>query len=175
MSILAAIFARLGLAGSVAVALVLALGVQTLRLHMADGKLASIAAAQKLAEADVKTHEATAATISVQAKADLADQKVKIETRTRTLIQKVPVYVDAKSDAACTIGTGFVSVFNAAARGETELPRPPGGSGGSPSGVPLSAVLATTVEDFGAAYDWRAEALTWRAWYQREAAAWASK
>jgi hypothetical protein len=168
----ATIFARLGLAGSVAVALVLALGLQTLRLHLADGKLASIAAAQKIAKADVKAHEATAEAISAKASGQLAAERVRVETVTRTLVQKVPVYVDAKADAACSVGAGFVSVFDAASRGEATLPRPAGGSGGSPSGVPLSAVLATTVEDFGIAYDWRAEALGWRSWYVTQKAAW---
>jgi len=124
------------------------------------------------AKADVSAHEATAAGISSRASTELAGERVRIETRTKTLIQKVPVYVDAKADAACTVGTGFVSMFNAAASGEAALPRPPGGSGGPPSGVPLSAILSTTVEDFGVAYDWRAEALKWRAWYRAQSEAW---
>lgn len=148
-------------------------GLYGLGEHKGASKVkAADAKAQLAAKADVATHEATAAAISSKARADLSDQRVKIETRTRTLIQKVPVYVDAKSDAACTVGNGFVSVFNAAASGQADLPRPAGGSGGSPSGVPLSAVLSATVEDFGIAYDWKAEALKWREWYGLQRDGW---
>lgn len=39
-------------------------------------------------------------------------------------------------------------------------------------GVDLSDVLETDVWNYGAAYQWRAEALTWRAWYRDQKAAW---
>lgn len=161
-----------GLAG---LALALMIGVfsaQALRLSHAKHDLAEIRAAQETAKADIARRETFAKQISDKARADLSADHTHIVTVTKTLVQKVPVYVDAKADAACTVGTGFVSVFNAAARGETELPRPSGGSEGPASGVPLSAVLTTIIENDGIAYDWRSEALIWRKWYAEQRAAW---
>lgn len=129
MSILAAIFARLGLAGSVAVALVLMLGVQTFRLHLADNKLDAIATAQKLAKADLAKHEATAQAVTQTAKADLATERVRVETVTRTLIQKVPQYVTDEADRDCSVPVGWSRLWLAGAAGsDPGFPIPAGGS-----------------------------------------------
>lgn len=125
------------------------------------------------AQQQIAAREAKASTLATAARAGLADAQGRILTRTRTLIQKVPVYVPAPADARCTVDRGFVLLHDAAASGgPASLPAAAGGPLDAASGVPLSGVLATVVGNYGIAYDWRAEALSWRAWYVREKAAW---
>ncbi|WP_122447440.1 hypothetical protein [Pseudomonas viridiflava] len=76
-----------------------------------------------------------------------------IEKRGATLIKEVPVYVSAKSDAACVVPSGFVRLHDAAASG-ADLPA--SGSAGTafegPSGVALSTVAATTASNYTACH-----------------------
>ena len=46
-----------------------------------------------------------------------AVRRARTETQIRTVIEKVPLYVDAKSDAACILPWGFVRLLDAAASG----------------------------------------------------------
>lgn len=170
-------FLRSPLARYLGIALAVVLGLALVRhLGYAAGKrdqVAAYAEAEKKAKANIGRHEAVAAQITVQYGHELAAEKVVIQTRTVTQIREVPVYVTPEADARCVVPVGFVSLFNAGVEGrEAEAPRPPGGPGDAPSGVALSTVLSTTLEDFGTAYEWRAEALKWRAWYAAEKAAW---
>jgi hypothetical protein len=166
---LAILTSKLGLAG-IAIALVLGIiGVQTLRLAGAKHELAVLKAADAKIAADVKAHEATAATISQAAQTQVATERVRVQTVTRTLVQKVPVYVPAAADTECVVPVGFVQLHDLAATGVSV---PAGGPVEAASGVQLSSVLATVVGNYGVAYDWRAEALGWRAWYVDQKAAW---
>lgn len=133
------------------------------------------AEAKRLAAAVKKVagREVTAGKITDAVKTDHAKERVRIQTVTRTLIQKVPVYVTPAADRACVVNLGFVRLHDAAASGSPPaLPGPSGGPLDAPSGVQLSAVLGTVVGNYGVAYDWRAEALTWRIWYAQQKAAW---
>jgi hypothetical protein len=130
----------------------------------------ALQAAQNAAAA----RSAAGAVISAQARTADAAARVLVQTRTVTLIQKVPTYVPAKADADCTVPAGFVGLWNAGAAG-SEVPGPAGGPVEAPSGVHLSAVLAADLANFGIAYDWRAEALTWRKWYIDQKAAWGAR
>lgn len=121
------------------------------------------------AKADIHAHQAVATQISATAKTELTAEREKIRTLTRTLIEKVPVYVPASADAGCVVPAGFVQLHDAAAAG---LPGPAGGSDQAPSGVPLSAVESTVIANYGVAYDWKAEALKWRGWYAEQKASW---
>lgn len=47
------------------------------------------------------------------------DRVLIVHERGATLIQKVPVYVTAKADAACPVPIGFVRLLNSAAEGDT--------------------------------------------------------
>jgi hypothetical protein len=94
---------------------------------------------------------------------------VRVQTVTRTLVQKVPVYVPAAADSKCVVPVGFVQLHDLAATG---VPGPAGGPVEAASGVQLSTVLGTVVGNYGIAQDWRAEALGWRAWYADQKAAW---
>lgn len=169
---LSLITSKLGLAG-IALALVLGMfEIQALRLHGAQAEITSMKAAQKAAEADVQAHEASASVISTTASQTTAAERVRVQTVTRTLVQKVHDYVPPAADSRCIVYSGFVQLHDNAAAG---VPGPASGYVEAPSGVPLSVVLDTVLENYGTAYDWRAEALGWRDWYAREAAAWAKK
>ncbi|MNC37109.1 hypothetical protein D3C75_856630 [compost metagenome] len=81
-----------------------------------------------------------------------------ITERGKTIIQKVPVYVSAKADAACTVNAGFVRLHDAAAHA-LPAPEPSGAADDAPAGIALSAVGATTAANY-AACNANAEQLT---------------
>lgn len=137
--------------------------------HEQDAQAARVAKAQKA----VVKREKKADAISTNAGKSL--ERVRIETRyrTKTITERIPIYVTSQADAQCVVGAGFVGLWNQAASGrEAELAGLASGSLDAPSGVRLSDVLAGTVANFGIAYDWKAEAMTWRAWYGAQKAAW---
>lgn len=127
----------------------------------ADAQVARLAAAQA----------ATADALRLKLNAALADNSA----RTQTLIQKVPYYVTRKADAACTINRGFVQLWNGGAGGPGAAAQAPGGPVEAPSGVALSDLARADAANYGVAYDWRAEALTWRAWGADLIAHWGDK
>lgn len=138
-----------------------------------DGEKAAQARRMERAKKDVARREARAVQITDQSRANLDREKVRIQTRTITLIKEVVRYVPPAADARCIVPVGFVRLHDAAA-GQTELPPASGGPLDAPSGVDLSAVASTVAENYGTAFQWRAEALTWRAWYRDQKAAWDS-
>lgn len=73
--------------------------------------------------------------------------RVVIQTQTKTLIQKVPVYVTAQNDAECVVPVGFVRLYNAAVT-ESDL-APSVRADGAPSGVAISTVAATDIANIG--------------------------
>lgn len=108
------------------------------------------------AEARATTAEASAAA----ARADLAASKASehivtqyvdrvqiVHERGATILQKVPVYVTAHDDAACTIPLGFVRLHNAAAT-SAALPDAAGTADAQPSGLALSTVAGTVVDNY---------------------------
>ena len=147
----------------------LAFGVQEVRLKNARSGEAHANAklqAEQRAEAARQTEALHA---SARASAQTAQVRIRIRTITKTLLQKVPLYVPAAADAECVLPLGFVRLHDAAAQG---VPTPAGGPDQAPSGVTLSAIAETVVANYGVAYDWRAETLAWRDWYVRQAAIW---
>ena len=98
-----------------------------------------------------------------------AARKVEIRTITKTLIEKVPVYVTVEADRHVDIPVGFVRLHDQAASGLPGLPDAPGLVVDASSGVSLSAVAGTVVGNYGVAYEWREEALACRAWVARQA------
>lgn len=98
----------------IAVALVAAvIGTQTLRLNHAKHDLDTLRAADKAASDHARVIEANAAKISDTARNTLDQRQAQIITRYKTLVQKVPQYVDAKDDRNCTVPGGFVRLWNA--------------------------------------------------------------
>jgi hypothetical protein len=131
------------------------------------------AARLEVAKKTIAKREGKAEAITAAATSSLAGARAEIRYRTKTLVEKVPVYVSSKSDDGCSVPVGFVRLHDAAAGGAPGLPAAASGSLDAPSGLELSAALSTVIANYGVAYDWRAEAVTWRAWYAQQAAAWA--
>jgi hypothetical protein len=136
-----------------------------------DREKAAQAARLERARKDVVRREARAVQITDTARAGLDRERVRIQTRTVTLIREVPVYVTPAADDRCVIPVGFVRLHDAAAS-ETRLPATAGGPLDAPAGIDLSAVASVVATNYGTAYGWRAEALTWRRWYAEQKAAW---
>jgi len=64
----------------------------------------------------------------------------------QTILQKVPVYVPASADAACTVPAGFVRLHDAAAQATMSGSTRPVDA--QASGVALSAVAGTVVDNY---------------------------
>jgi hypothetical protein len=146
--------------------------------HRAGVKAEQAAEAKRLeaARAKVASREHTADKITTDTSAKLEKTKVQIQWRTKTIIEKVPTYVPQAADAQCSVNRGFVVLHDAAASGSPAgVPQASGGPLDAPSGVPLSAVAETVVGNYGVAYQWRAEALAWREWYQKQSAEWGKR
>jgi hypothetical protein len=131
---------------------------------------AAQAARVKAAQAKVVKTEARADKITKDVGKQVADTQVKIQTVTKTIIEKVPIYVDAKSDSQCVVGVGFVRLHDAAIAGR--LPEVPAGAAraDAPSGVALSTVSRIDNANFGQALEWRSIAEGWQDWYVKQAA-----
>lgn len=112
------------------------------------------------------------AAISKDVRQRLDTKTVEIRWRTQILKEEVPVYVPFEVDRSTVVPDGFVWMHDAAALGSA-LPATPGGPVETPSGVALSEVATTVVENYGACHVVRAEVVAWREWYPRIAALWA--
>ncbi|MBV9548261.1 MAG: hypothetical protein JO256_01150 [Alphaproteobacteria bacterium] len=84
-----------------------------------------------------------------------AAEQIRTQTQIETIVQKVPVYVSAKSDQDCRLPWGFVRLFDAAAGGgDLDTVRAaiaPGQPDDAASDVSLSEALAVLSANFGAA------------------------
>jgi hypothetical protein len=78
-----------------------------------------------------------------------------IQNQIQTVMQKVPVYVDDKSDAGCVLPWGAVRLLDAAAGGagldDVAARIAPGQPDGAPSDVKLSEAVALLARDLGIA------------------------
>jgi plasmid stability protein len=168
-AIISLLFSRAGIVGMIGASLLLLFGIQEVRLKAAQHGEAQAKATLKAAVSAEASREKAAAQISADAKVGLAQDRTRIRTVTKVLIQKVPTYVTAADDARVLVPLGFVRLHDAAAQG---VPAPASGPDETPSGVPLSAVAETVVANYGAAWECRAEAAAWRDWYMKQAATW---
>jgi hypothetical protein len=167
----ASLFSWLGgkLGGFCALLLALGLAWQTARIDgvplLGGGLKAEVAALRSDSAArdlkDAKTQAAllrARAALTAQGRAQArahAVQQARTETQIRTVIEKVPIYVDAKSDAACILPWGFVRLLDAAASGaDPDFVRAhlaPGQPDDAASGIALSEALALLTADLGIA------------------------
>lgn len=69
-----------------------------------------------------------------------------VHEKGQTIVQKVPVYVPASADAACIVPAGFVRLHDAAA--QSVLPGPAGPADAQTSGLALSTVAGTVVDNY---------------------------
>jgi len=154
----------------------LAMGVLALRHHWISVGVDREKAAQgerlKAGKKIVAKVEAGGAAITAKAADQLKTTQTEIRWRTRVQLQEVTRYVPVESDRACIVGVGALRLHDHALAGLPGIPETAGGPLEAPSGVPLSALIADDVAFAGVAYDWRAEALTWRGWYTDHAALW---
>lgn len=124
-----------------------------------DGNIAHIrleqAQALNRAVAEVRAEERAAAKISSTIGARAADQKVKIQTVTKTLIREVPRLVTPEADHRCIVPVGAVRLLNAAAAGTglSELADTAGEPDDAPSGIDLSEVVAVVADNYGAYHE----------------------
>lgn len=108
---------------------------------------ARAAATAATARADGLAAQLAAAKQDTRIVTQYVDRVHTVEVRGRDIIQKVPVYVPQTVDAACTVNRGFVRVYNAAAQG-VDLPGTAGALDATGSGVALSTVASTSVDNF---------------------------
>lgn len=157
------------------------LGWQTMQL---DGLRAWVkqdqaaqAAAVAKARADTARRAALAVKISDQVGARVEARQAEVRTVTRTLIKEVPTYVTVQADRTVAVPVGFVWLHDAAARGQPLAAVPPGppGAADAPSGLALSAVAATVVDNYGTCHVLREQVLGWQSWYAEQKAAWEAK
>ncbi len=129
--------------------------------HQAE--LAAVDAALKLERTQAATSDGIAA--------EAAEAQVQIRTVTRTLIKEVPVYVTPDDDRRCVVPVGFVRIHDAAAAGRTAIPDPAGRPDDAPSGLALSAVAGTVVENYAGTCAANARQLSdLQAWVRAQAA-----
>ncbi|HVV29129.1 MAG TPA: hypothetical protein VHC40_14295 [Rhizomicrobium sp.] len=157
------------LAGLCALGLAAALLWQTARIDgwpfAGGGFKAQVAALQQqIAARDLAAARAQAAALqarqeasdaaNVQARAHAAGD-LAIQNQIQTVMQKVPVYVDDKSDAGCVLPWGAVRLLDAAAGGagldDVAARIAPGQPDGAPSDVKLSEAVALLARDLGIA------------------------
>lgn len=110
--------------------------------------------------------------ISQELNAELTAKVEMQRDKTHTLIQKVPYYVTAKSDAACPVPVGLVELHNQATGSAPLVPSSSGLDREAPSTVTLSALTEVNIHNIGVARELEAEVITWRTWYPRQKAVW---
>jgi hypothetical protein len=91
-------------------------------------------------QTDIKSKAATVQVVTVY-----KNRVEQVKGVTITLIKKVPVYVTKIDDSKCTVGNGFVSLWNSS--NEMLLPSPPSISNESPSSIVLSDIAKQHVRE----------------------------
>lgn len=125
---------------------------------------AAQAKALELGRAVVASKETRAAASVEKTQKTVTARQVEIRTVTRTLIQKVPIYVPL-DPARPSLSVGFVRLHDAAVLGRPDLADPAGRPDSAPSGFTDADLAGVVIENLGACRA-NAEALTgWQAWY----------
>ena len=123
------------------------------------------AAEVQVAQAAVKTVQRQAAASQAIAVADQRTQD-RVRTVTHTLIQKVPVYVSATTDARYPVPWGFVRLHDAAAVGDdlSAAATDPGRPDDAASDVASSEAAGVVVDNYGACRADQARLAELQAW-----------
>lgn len=139
-----------GWKGYALVALIAFGGGYTVRDVMAQAGSAKAAKAEVRTVERVVYRERAAADVTERIGTQAAARQAEIRYVTRTLVEKVNVYVTPEADRNCILPVGFVRLHDAAAAGEGgALPEPAGESYDAPSGVACSAAAETIVGNYG--------------------------
>jgi hypothetical protein len=153
-----ALFSKLGctIAGASAVFLAALLIGAKLEIGHLKSQAAQMRA--QVAEADARaskraqavTTAQAAVTSQVETKAATTLQRERVVTRTIT--ERIPIYVPVEADARCIVPVGFVRVHDAAAVGDlSAVPESAGVADGGPSGLALSDVAEAVADNYGSA------------------------
>lgn len=153
---------------SIILALAIGLGIQTWRIDRL--KAAPVKERVKTVE-KIVYRQAKAAQITEDVGRRVAERETEVRTVTRTIVEKVPIYVTAEADRL-PVPLGFVRLHDAAALGTPAVPFGAGESPDSPSGLGLSAVAGTVIGNYGQCLAWREQVIGWQAWYAEQKAAW---
>lgn len=133
-----------------ALAFVIAIGLVAFGWNMGSKHVqAQWNASKESMQVAVAAAQAKQAEVSTQVVTKYVDRVQTIQGATKTIIQKVPVYVTAKADAACPIPNGFVRLHDAAAEDSMQLPASSGSVDGQASVVKLSDVASTVAGNYG--------------------------
>lgn len=145
----------------------------TVRDWKADSAALKAAEAASKAATKVVARTAEAATITEGVARDVESTRQTVRVETRTIIEKVPVYVTVEADRLYPVPVGFVRLHDAAAAGSSAtLPDGAGEPADAPSGLAFSAVARTVVGNYGQCLEWRAQLIGWQDWYGAQKAAW---
>ena len=89
-----------------------------------------------------------------------------VREKGNTIIKKVPVYVTVKDDAACTIDTGFVSLWNDS--NSLRVSSPSNESNDTASSVVLSDVAAQHVTEASLYHETATQLIALQDWVRRQ-------
>jgi hypothetical protein len=153
-----ALFSKLGCTVAGAAAVFLAVLLIGSTLDNAHLKTQAATMRAQLAEADAKASKRVsdvatkqaAVTSTIETKAAVTAQRERVVTRTIT--ERIPVYVPVEADARCVVPTGFVRLHDAAAVGDlSAVPESAGVADDGPSGLALSDVAEVVADNYGSA------------------------
>lgn len=113
-----------------------------------------------------------AATITASVSSDVERRQVEVRYVTRTLIEKVPVYVTAEADRRYPLPVGLVRLHDEAAAGHSPVPGGAGELDDAPSDIAPSTLGRTLVANYGDYYTCREQVRGWIDWYQQQKQVW---
>lgn len=135
-------------------------------------------AGMKTEYATAKTEAVTAAlkveraravvTAKSSVEAELHQQEIR--TVTRTIVERVPVYVTLETDQRFAIPVGLGRVHDAAALGVESVPSPTGQPDGEPSGIAASTLAATLADNYGVCRATRQTLIDLQSWVRSQQA-----
>lgn len=117
------------------------------------------------------TNDQTSQDIGVK----VEEAQTEIRYVTRTLIKEVPTYVTLEADTRCPVPLGAVRMLDAAARGDSEVALAPTESPDQASGIGLSGVVSSVVNNYGYTHELEAQVIGWQDWYEQVKKDWPTK
>lgn len=138
-----------------------------------DAKARAAHEAQIAAQARSDLRKALRAnTVTAAVSAKVEKRQVEIRYVTRTLVEKVPVYVSPEVDRSYPLPVGLVRLHDAAASGQPPVPGGAGELDDSPSPVVASTLARTIVGNYGEYHACRAQVMGWIDWYRQQQQVW---
>jgi len=127
----------------------------------------------KLATARADLRKATAAqAVTATVAADVERRQVVVRYVTRTLIERVPIYVSPEVDRRYPLPVGLVRLHDEAAAGVSPVPGSAGEPDDAPSDTPASALASTLIGNYGDYYACREQVRGWIAWSEQQKQVW---